>query len=383
MNSQPNPNAEYIHSTTRDPESRSPAIGMFSHSRNFTVRGKNLTNITNNYAAPSQPSDFRMIPLADIDLRHEIRWNNSTVVVDHRCKQTRVRRLYSAEVEGRKSTLTVAIYQGDDAEQVHGILLSACGSLQINCVGMAERSYKLYVHAASFLIATLSFLPTRALVIQILFRSVVLQVQTGYTPRFSMMISSRFEKFWIVIEVPLFRRYIFMHAVYITFPPPMLYLTCRKNQDFSEAFNYIKSEFHHGLGSWRYTRWMRRSTGRLCTELTLDHDNLPIYANLPELLGSSRIYPLSACAEIITAFIDSLTLGQYHFICSWNLAQDRCFNICASTTVNLGAVFHCSGHPLENSDEIAYLPSAEAPILFNWTISGGDKGEVMPNGWTR
>ncbi|KAJ6462869.1 hypothetical protein C8R45DRAFT_1220397 [Mycena sanguinolenta] len=72
MDDQPNPNAEFTHSTTFEPESASHASGMFSHSRNFTVTGKNLTNITNHYAASSLPSDFRMIPMGDIDLRRQI-----------------------------------------------------------------------------------------------------------------------------------------------------------------------------------------------------------------------------------------------------------------------------------------------------------------------
>ncbi|KAF7377042.1 hypothetical protein MSAN_00122300 [Mycena sanguinolenta] len=117
MHDEPHPEPEFTHSSTSEAEYPLHTSGMFSHSRNFTVRGRNLTNITNHFVAPSIPSDFRMIPLADIDLRHEIRLENSTVLVDHRRKQPRVRRLYSAKVEGRKSTLTVAMYQGINAEQ--------------------------------------------------------------------------------------------------------------------------------------------------------------------------------------------------------------------------------------------------------------------------
>ncbi|KAF7377031.1 hypothetical protein MSAN_00121200 [Mycena sanguinolenta] len=125
MHDHSHPEPEFTHSSTCEPESLSHASGMFSDSLQFTVTGKTFTNITNitnhNYAvALGLPSDFRMIPLVDIDLWHEIRLTNSTVGVDHRRKQARVRRLYSTKVEGRKSTLTVAIYQGDDAEQLVG-----------------------------------------------------------------------------------------------------------------------------------------------------------------------------------------------------------------------------------------------------------------------
>jgi hypothetical protein len=58
-----------------------------------------------------------MIPLEDIDLRHEIRIDRDTGVVE----RAAVRRVYSARVEGWKAKFTVAIYQGDDAKEVRSI----------------------------------------------------------------------------------------------------------------------------------------------------------------------------------------------------------------------------------------------------------------------
>ncbi|KAF7377079.1 hypothetical protein MSAN_00126400 [Mycena sanguinolenta] len=156
--SQPEPGL--THSSTCDAECPSHTSGMFSNSQQFTVTGGTFTNVTHKHyaAAPSLPSAFRMIPMGDIDLRHQIRVDERTGTAYSRPRErARVRGLYSAKVEGRKSTLTVAVYQGDDAEQVRGIRLS--GSSRINCVGMAERSCKIYVHVARFLILTLSFLP--------------------------------------------------------------------------------------------------------------------------------------------------------------------------------------------------------------------------------
>jgi hypothetical protein len=63
-----------------------------------------------------------MIPLGDIDLRHEI--GSDFGVVDCRRGRARVRRVYTAKIEGRKSCVTVARYQGDGAEEVCPILLS-------------------------------------------------------------------------------------------------------------------------------------------------------------------------------------------------------------------------------------------------------------------
>jgi hypothetical protein len=66
-----------------------------------------------------------MIPMGDIDLLEEIHLNNETGVVGcHHSERTRVRRMYSARVDGRKSGVTVAVYQGGGAEEVSSVALS-------------------------------------------------------------------------------------------------------------------------------------------------------------------------------------------------------------------------------------------------------------------
>jgi hypothetical protein len=107
---------------------------MFTGSQNFTVTGHTFNNITN-YHTTSAPSgelplysailnnrfwvDFRMIPLGDIDLQHEIQVARG--VVGRRGGRGCVRRVYSAKVEGTKSDFTVAMYQGNGAEEVYWI----------------------------------------------------------------------------------------------------------------------------------------------------------------------------------------------------------------------------------------------------------------------
>jgi hypothetical protein len=97
---------------------------MFSDSQAFTVNGGTFTTITHHHAVsvPSggSPVGNRMIPLEDIDLRHEIRVDGDTGVVERAV----VRRVYSARVEGRKSKFTVAVYQWNGAEEVCCIPLS-------------------------------------------------------------------------------------------------------------------------------------------------------------------------------------------------------------------------------------------------------------------
>jgi hypothetical protein len=66
-----------------------------------------------------------MIPMGDINRFEEISLNNKTGVVGcHHPGRTRTRRVYSAKIDGRKSGVTVAMYQGDGAEEVSTHVLS-------------------------------------------------------------------------------------------------------------------------------------------------------------------------------------------------------------------------------------------------------------------
>ncbi|KAJ7366411.1 hypothetical protein DFH08DRAFT_167291 [Mycena albidolilacea] len=113
MDNPPDESAGFTNnSTPSNRESRPLGSGMFTGSQNFTVTGHTFNNITNHHTAPS---DFRMIPLRDIDLQHDIQVDQG--VVAHQRRRGCVRRVYSAKVKGQKSKVTVAMYQGNGAEE--------------------------------------------------------------------------------------------------------------------------------------------------------------------------------------------------------------------------------------------------------------------------
>ncbi|KAF7340613.1 hypothetical protein MSAN_02133000 [Mycena sanguinolenta] len=339
MDGQPHSAPKLAHSSISGAESPSPASGMFSNSQQFTVKGQTFINITNNNhpAAPSLPADLRMIPLGDIDLRHQLRMDEYTGVVESQpCEQAYVRRVHSAKaiVASRKSSVTVAIYQGNDAEERWRQDISKYMSMRHpNIVQICGAASSNGMYAA---ILNDDLIPLR-----------------HFLDRYR---ESHFS------------------TVYI-------YACC--NKDFSEVNNYLKSEFQLRLYSEECTQWIRRSTGRLCTELIPATDNFWLGSDLHGAPPLSEPYNLSAGAEEIAMFIDSLTLTQYHDICTKNLAHHQWIPFSADTIMNLGAVCRCSNYLLEDLVEIAFLPSAEAFILYNWTISGGGTGENMPDGWTR
>lgn len=58
-------------------------------------------------------ADFRAVPLGDLDLLHEIQSEPAKIRYG-----VSARRIYSARINGHASGMTVAVYQGDGAEEV-------------------------------------------------------------------------------------------------------------------------------------------------------------------------------------------------------------------------------------------------------------------------
>ncbi|KAJ7461442.1 hypothetical protein FB451DRAFT_1404676 [Mycena latifolia] len=90
---------------------------FFPQAQHFVVAGgqfKSITNIT--HVASTLSSDFRMIPLGDLNLHNEIRLDSG--VAYRRWNSTRsVRRMYSARIHGSKAPMTVALYESENAEE--------------------------------------------------------------------------------------------------------------------------------------------------------------------------------------------------------------------------------------------------------------------------
>ena len=59
-----------------------------------------------------------MIPLGDLDLLREIKFDSDSGGISRSYRQARcsVRRVHSARILGCESNMTVAVYQGDKAE---------------------------------------------------------------------------------------------------------------------------------------------------------------------------------------------------------------------------------------------------------------------------
>ncbi|KAJ7315807.1 hypothetical protein DFH08DRAFT_820380 [Mycena albidolilacea] len=271
---QPHEGAKFTNnSTTYDPEPSSHSSGMFSGSQNFTVTAQTLTNVTTQYPA-SAPSDFRMIPLGDIDLRHEIRVDNLTGIVDYHRGPVCFRRMHSARVEGRKAKVTVAMYHGTGAEEVCGadppIMWSQLNSLRRNG-GRKLRNICLF--------GKFNGHPN---IIQI------------YGAASSGGINA-----------------ILFHDDLVPFKH---FLDLYQSSHFATVYLFAY------CSSVEFTMWIRPSTGRLCAELTPPSGPDFWFSPLHEVSGLQNCYVLNApdTEAIVT---DSLTLQMYHEICHKNLSQ--------------------------------------------------------------
>ncbi|KAJ7708012.1 hypothetical protein B0H16DRAFT_663801 [Mycena metata] len=102
-----------------DPVFTSSGGGIFAGSQHFVVTGGTFNNSTNNYVTPPAAlPDFRMISMGDIDLQKELMVNKESSAIGRRRERNCVRRVYSGKIDGRKSNLTVGVYQGHGAEEV-------------------------------------------------------------------------------------------------------------------------------------------------------------------------------------------------------------------------------------------------------------------------
>ncbi|KAJ6464523.1 hypothetical protein C8R45DRAFT_501368 [Mycena sanguinolenta] len=109
-------------STTNTTGSALYAGAFFPQASRFNIGGGVFTsNVTNNIynLPPEQLSDFRTIRLGDLKLVKEVRLSSQSGVVGRQSRLggLSVRRIYHAEIRRDPGPVTVAMYQGDGAEQ--------------------------------------------------------------------------------------------------------------------------------------------------------------------------------------------------------------------------------------------------------------------------
>ncbi|KAJ7111337.1 hypothetical protein C8R44DRAFT_257645 [Mycena epipterygia] len=106
-------NEPILTSSTLQTQTQLSAGAFFPNSHNFVVSGGNFTSIHNHPVISSGPSDFRTIPLGDLDLQNEIDGSGTI----SRRRGSNGRTMYSVRIWQGPPRTSAVIYTGHEAEQ--------------------------------------------------------------------------------------------------------------------------------------------------------------------------------------------------------------------------------------------------------------------------
>ncbi|KAJ7168977.1 hypothetical protein C8R46DRAFT_1092981 [Mycena filopes] len=336
MDPEPHSDDKYTSpSATDEQEFASYGDGMFAGSQNFSIAGGTFTNVTNCAAAPAAPTDFRMIPLGDIDLQYQLSVQSGSGRIGRRRGRRGVRRVYSANIGGRQSSVTVAMYQGDGAEEdwreeIERYMAVRHPNIVQVCAGARCGN----IHATVF---------------------------HGDL-------------------VPL-KQYMARHS-----PIMSVYLYAGFSYEYTRVSRYLCGTLRWPIDytASDFQMWIRRSTGRLCVDLSPPSPGEWKFSpstchneGIASAIASSRILHCDAEA------IESLPIEEYHETCSGSLSLSCRIHIAPSETVSFGAVVH------RHDADAAIAASVDLGVACQpkWWRNGWPLGEeeedCIEDRWTR
>ncbi|KAF7358573.1 hypothetical protein MSAN_01195600 [Mycena sanguinolenta] len=273
---------------------------FFPSSHHLVVAGGTFTS---HNTSASSPSDYLRIPLGSIDLRTEIRPASASGVVSRNSGPGAVRRTYTARVDHRTTPMTVALYQGDDAEEEWRV-----------CVSLHSR----FRHPQILQIfATASW------------SGVYAAVFYGDLIPFEQFLGS------------------FRHSAIL-----QAYIYAYTSVDQYEALDYCGQTPELCC----ITPWVRRSTGRLCIESATGELDPIIFSRdaVDELTPPDSIQALHD-ANQEARVIASLAVKEWYSLVHEYLTQYRSPYISVQAEVKVGSIIRWpSGCEFENATEIAW-----------------------------
>ncbi|KAJ6554201.1 hypothetical protein B0H19DRAFT_143309 [Mycena capillaripes] len=233
-------------------------ISLFANSHDFVISGGHFNIV---HQEPSVHPKFRVIAAGDLVLK-DVRLEHSSVVSFHQQQGAAVRRMYSAAVYGSPSTMTVAVYDGQNAKESWTEAISIYSRLRHpNVVQLFGTTSSAEYYTAIFhddLVSAQKLLVERS-------------------------------------ESPLWTFY-FQHFL---------------RDGFRDAAAYISSALGgRWVSSEDCTIWIRASTGKICLELTPGHQVL-----FPRYSIARRAY------QHEEFFDDSVKLGVADMITSTSFLQ--------------------------------------------------------------
>ncbi|KAK7046420.1 hypothetical protein R3P38DRAFT_2873713 [Favolaschia claudopus] len=303
---------------------------FFPNASQFIINGGHFQSVT--HIHQTDTSDFRTIPLGDIILG-----KNSGVLQVRGHTGATIRRVHSALIEGRNSTMTVAVYEGEEAEwEWYGDISPYLNLRHPNVLQLYGISTSANFYAAIF---HHELVPARSLLPE------------------------------------------YQHS-----PISIVYFYAFVIREFEMHGAYLAWAMHTALLSTLHcTLWIRPVTGQLCIELSRpagsqgliiqaradEYQDRPLSPSLPD---NHLLTPLQK-----SQLIAFLTLAEYHLICERYLPQSDFVPISRNSTVRLGSIINRSTEPAE---EVAILEDCKAEM--HPLDSEGDLDAIeLENGRTR
>ncbi|KAF7353331.1 hypothetical protein MSAN_01521300 [Mycena sanguinolenta] len=299
---------------------------------------------TLNFYVPTreEQSEFRTVRLGDIKLRKQID-SESYYVVDYQnrlCRETVVRRVYSGEIRGDPGPVTVAMYDGDQAEEEWRQDVAKYAAIRHPNV------MQLY-----------GLVSTGAL------RAMVFHDELIPFGQFRDQHS------------PVLNTYILGYSI-------TEYDVGAQNIFFVRVFSPNALDIAY--------LWIRPSTGGLC--LDLGRISLMLMTELPDTesfqvrqLENVTLDDPNAETVIISNFIED----EYHRLCSvYPFGWARTFLVSTELSIQLvPAIFRSDGPYSDSSEQGTLYKIAEAPDAgyehdLRWHCERV-QGDVLPNSWTR
>ncbi|KAJ6464441.1 hypothetical protein C8R45DRAFT_1107340 [Mycena sanguinolenta] len=337
MDLQPYSEAESALVSTNTPASAPYAGAFFPQASGFNIRGGVFTsNVTHNvYNLHSdQPSEFQTIRLGDMKLVKEVRLSLQSGVVGRQIQEADVRRIFHAEIRRDPGTVTVAMYQGDGAEEEWRQHVAKYESIR------HPNIMQLY-----------GLVSTKGLYAMVFHDELIPYVQ----------FLCRFE------HSPILSTYIISYCLIM------------KSTEFEEATNYISRVFRKpSIDYISCPVWIRPSTGELCLDLVQGGPEtsfeLPLW-RVPVLRLENVSLNAPDSEDII---ISTLSEDQYHQLCSDHpIARFECFQACTQHPVGPG-IFR------SDSQYGTCVRITEPLVLLKEELSwDGTPGELLPNSWVR
>ncbi|KAJ7640009.1 hypothetical protein DFH06DRAFT_1216333 [Mycena polygramma] len=331
-----------------------PEGAFFPRSQNFVVSGGTFTSITNNCPrAAAGTSDFRIIPLGDVDLRRQLSVEGTHYLTPRRWKNS-VRRVYSAKVVGQEAAVSVAVYEGKAAKQ-HW---------------QDDISQQLWIRHPNF-VQIYGTVESHAGVYATIFYDELIPLN-HFVGHYRLQSQAR--------------------TVYA-------YACCYK--DFEECRQYFAATFERGLWPEDCILTVRQMTRRLCVDPATPErsdSSWPILHDftVTQFADDLKSHDPSQPEDVI---MSALTLGTYHAMLSLHLWRSLAYRA-AFAMARPGAIIHEPRRERSGQAAVALIPLQADRIHANnwtpsvlrdryespWDVDTADEAmeaSLMPNGWTR